>query len=60
MEKLAQAALESDEKVTVEEIDGAVVFMPEAPLEALIFYPGRKVDHEAYAPLMHAYAEEGI
>lgn len=58
--ELAEVALESDEAVTVEEIDGAVVFMPKEPLEALIFYPGGLVDHEAYAPLMRAYAEEGM
>lgn len=27
--------------------------------EALIFYPGAKVDHAAYAPLMHALAAKG-
>ena len=56
----AQAALVSDDKVTVEEIDGAVVFMPEEPADAMIFYPGGKVAHEAYAPLMRAYAEAGM
>lgn len=58
--ELAEAALESDEKVTVEEMEGAIVFMPEIPQEALIFYPGGLVDHKAYAPLMRAYAEEGV
>lgn len=56
----ALQALESDETVTVERIEGAIVFMPKDPKEALIFYPGGKVAHEAYAPLMRAYAMEGM
>ena len=56
----AKTALESDEKVTIEEKEGAVVFIPEKPKEALIFYPGGLVDHKAYAPLMRSYAEEGM
>lgn len=56
----AAVALVSDEHVTVEKIDGAIVFMPEEPVDAMIFYPGGKVAHDAYAPLMRAYAEEGM
>ncbi len=56
----AQMAMKSDDKVTVEVIEGAVVFMPKEPVDAMIFYPGGKVAHEAYAPLMRAYAEEGM
>lgn len=56
----AQTALVSDDNVTVEQIEGAIVFMPEKPVDAMIFYPGGKVAHDAYAPLMRAYAEEGM
>lgn len=56
----AETALVSDDNVSVEQIDGAIVFMPEEPVDAIIFYPGGKVAHDAYAPLMRAYAEEGM
>ena len=56
----AQVAMISDDDVTVEQIDGAVVFMPAEPVDGMIFYPGGKVSHDAYAPLMRAYAEEGM
>lgn len=35
-------------------------FEPEKPLAGLIFYPGGKVQCEAYAPLMQACAENGL
>ena len=56
----ALAALESDEAVTVEITDNAVVFHPTDPQAGLIFYPGGKVEHTAYAPLMRELAEQGI
>ncbi len=58
--ELAEFSLLSDENVTVEKIEDAIVFTPKTPQEALIFYPGGKVAHEAYASLMRAYAEEGV
>ncbi len=58
--EVAQTALISDDNVMVEQIDGAIVFMPEEPVDGMIFYPGGKVAHDAYAPLMRAYAEEGM
>ena len=43
------------------EQDGDVIwFVPEDPIAGLIFYPGGKVEHTAYAPLLHACAENGI
>lgn len=43
------------------EQDGDVIwFVPEDPIAGLIFYPGGKVEHTAYAPLMRACAENGI
>ena len=46
--------------VTVETADGRIAFVPEHPTAGLIFYPGGKVQYEAYAPLMAACAERGI
>ena len=42
--------------------DGTVVIRPEGrdPIAGLIFYPGGKVEHTAYTPLMEALASEGI
>lgn len=57
-------ALESIEQpadgVTVSREDGRIIFAPEEPRAGLIFYPGGKVQYEAYAPLMEACAEEGL
>lgn len=43
-----------------EEPDGTVVFRPEGETKGLVFYPGGKVEHTAYVPLMQACAERGI
>ncbi len=42
--------------------DGTVVFRPDGgeTVAGLIFYPGGKVEHTAYTPLMEALASEGI
>ena len=40
--------------------DGAVALEPHAPSVGLIFYPGGKVEHTAYLPLLSACAEQGI
>lgn len=57
-------ALESIEQpadgVTVSREDDRIIFAPEEPRAGLIFYPGGKVQYEAYAPLMEACAEEGL
>ncbi len=37
-----------------------VVFTPENPTTGLIFYPGGKVEHTAYEPLMMACADKGM
>ena len=58
----ALAVLEqAPESVTVfEEKNEQIVFMPEEVKAGLIFYPGGKVQYEAYAPLMAELAEQGI
>ena len=46
--------------VSVELTEERAVFAPEAPEAGLIFYPGGKVEHTAYAPLMAKLAEQDI
>ena len=43
-----------------EEPNGNLVFEPDGATVGLIFYPGGKVEHSAYIPLMQACAEQGI
>ncbi len=40
--------------------DGTRVFAPESAQTGLIFYPGGKVEHTAYAPLMESLAAKGV
>lgn len=56
----AVAAMESEEDISVVALDGAVAFKPESAEVGFIFYPGGKVEHTAYAPLMRECAERGI
>ena len=50
-----------DDTISVYELrDGVTVFVPEEPAAGLIFYPGGKVEHTAYAPLLRACAERGV
>ena len=42
------------------EENGNIVFEPSSATRGFIFYPGGKVDHNAYIPLMQACAERGI
>ena len=53
-------ALEPSPSVKVEKIDGGYFFNGPGNEEALIFYPGAKVEATAYAPLMTALAENGM
>ena len=41
-------------------MEGDLIWAPENAEAGLIFYPGGKVDHAAYAPLMEALADRGI
>ena len=56
----AEAALLSDDSVTVTQGNGSWVFAPDTPTAGLIFYPGGKVENTAYAPLLHKLADKGI
>ena len=60
-EPVAVQAMASAEPVSVYDLqDGVMVFAPEEPLAGFIFYPGGKVEHTAYAPLLRACAERQI
>lgn len=57
----AAAILEKEQDIRVLQIEKNVyAFIPENPVAGLIFYPGGKVEYEAYAPLMEAFADKGI
>lgn len=56
----AAAALVSDETVSVTETDYGWYFDGPAAGDALIFYPGGKVDEKAYAPFLRLLAERGV
>jgi len=40
--------------------DGSYAYIPEDYTAGVVFYPGGKVEHAAYEPLMRALAERGI
>lgn len=48
------------ENVTVTEENGVFTFEPKNAVSGIVFYPGGKVQAEAYAPLMHSLAQNGI
>lgn len=58
----AVEALQSDGSVTITETEDAIIFAPagEDPEEGIIFYPGGKVEAEAYAPLLRSLAEADL
>ena len=48
------------ENIVVSETNGVFTFVPENAKTGVIFYPGGKVQAEAYALLMHSLAENGV
>lgn len=57
----AIAEFSQAEDITVSTLkNGSVVFEPQSATTGLIFYPGGKVEHLAYEPLMAGLAREGI
>ena len=52
--------MRSSENVSVRQDGNAVGFVPDEAVQGLIFYPGGKVEHIAYAPLMRKLADHGI
>lgn len=60
-DEFALAALEPVEGIAVTmPAEDLVIFAAEEPRAGLIFYPGGKVEHLAYAPLLRELAREGI
>lgn len=57
---LAIAALESDEQVAVSQTSYGWYFDGPSNDQALVFYPGGKVEETAYAPFLHALAARGM
>ena len=57
----AIAVFNADENITVSVSDnGNVVFEPQKATRGFIFYPGGKVEHRAYEPLIAELAREGV
>ena len=56
----ASEALVSDEAVAVTKTDYGWYFDGPSDSDALVFYPGARVDEAAYAPLLHSLAANGI
>lgn len=59
-DETAVSMLTSDDTITVTITEDYVVFAPEEPAAGFIFYPGGKVEHTAYAPLLRGLAEQNI
>ncbi len=55
----AKRALLPDENIKITQSGSFVVFEPIEYERGFIFYPGGRVEHEAYAPLLRAIATEG-
>ena len=56
----AVAVFGAEENITVSVIDGNVIFAPKNATRGFIFYPGGKVEHHAYEPLLAELAREGV
>ena len=58
----ALKALQSDEWVYVDQSGDFTAFLPRYPVtdRAVAFYPGGKVEPEAYAPMLNILAQEGV
>ncbi len=56
----ADAALKSDALVSVSTVRNTVFFDGPGETDALVFYPGAKVEETAYAPLLHTLASSGV
>jgi hypothetical protein len=60
-EEGAIAVFNDNENITLSVLDnGNVIFEPENATRGFIFYPGGKVEHRAYEPLLSELAREGI
>ena len=59
-DETALAALASDETVRISRTEYGWLFDGPSETDAMIFYPGAKVEAEAYAPLLRLLAGEGM
>ena len=60
-DKGAIAVFKANENITVSVSDnGNVIFEPQNATSGFIFYPGGKVEHRAYEPLLAELAREGV
>jgi len=59
-DETALAALKSDAMVRVTETDYGWFFDGPSETDALVFYPGARVEETAYAPMLHRLAEQGM
>ena len=59
-ETALEAMAYQTDRVQTEQDGDVIWFVPKDPIAGLIFYPGGKVEHTAYAPLLRACAENGI
>lgn len=59
-DETAESAMRSDDAVRVVKTDYGYLFDGPSEEEALIFYPGGKVETTAYAPLLHSLAAAGL
>ena len=59
-DEAAHSALKSDETVAVVQTEYGWLFDGPSETDALIFYPGGKVEETAYAPLLHRLAGQGM
>ena len=59
---MALAAMQSDDDIRVDNTTDVISFTPVmgVPPQGFIFYPGARVDPQAYAPLMHSIANMGV
>ena len=57
--KEAKNYLVSDDQVSIEKIDNGYFFNGKGDQIAIVFYPGAKVDYEAYSMLMYDLAKSG-
>lgn len=56
----AAEAMADISNIRIEHTEKTIAFIPENAETGFIFYPGGKVEATAYAPLMHALAEENV
>ena len=54
-------AFAADSTAQMQTLDnGNILFAPENATQGFIFYPGGKVEHKAYIPLIQALSEQGV